>query len=270
MQFLFASVLFYAAALVHAVPLMQRIVVAPPITSPVASTVWTPGSDELVTWDASTVPAEGNFTGQLVLGFQTEDSENLDLAHPLAEGFSLRDGAVHVTCPDVPTRDNYIVVLIGDSGNASPQFTIANGADNDARAAPQVATSTVSSPAGSLTGGPTPIGPLSSSQFLPNPRPSSTPLTSDSGSSTSTSSGSSSSTPTSSSPPSSTSGTSSSESGSTSGSSSSTSFSSSSSDSAPTSVPSNTGSSNGALPRTVNGAVLSACAGATMVAMFFF
>jgi hypothetical protein len=66
----------------------------------------------------------------LVLGYQTADSENLDLGmscnlyhlcvwpltlpihldNPLAAGFSLRDGPVHVICPTVSPGNNYIVV----------------------------------------------------------------------------------------------------------------------------------------------------------------
>ena len=51
-MFLFTSIVLYAIALqlVHALPLVKRIVVDPPITSPSANTVWTPGNSELVTW----------------------------------------------------------------------------------------------------------------------------------------------------------------------------------------------------------------------------
>ena len=65
----------------------------------------------------------------VLLGFLTPGSENLDtgmppsrLLHPhvsdipfpkeqpLAQGFSLRDGSVSVTCPPFPPGNNYIVV----------------------------------------------------------------------------------------------------------------------------------------------------------------
>lgn len=70
-------------------------------------------------------------------------------AQPLATGFPLIDGAVNITVPgDAATRDDYIVVrtytspfgpmrhalifilntVFGDSGNASPKFTIKNPA----------------------------------------------------------------------------------------------------------------------------------------------
>ncbi|KAI0032559.1 hypothetical protein K488DRAFT_37689, partial [Vararia minispora EC-137] len=104
--------------------LFKRIVVAPPITSPDASTVWTVGQQVTVAWNTSSIPTGTNLTGQLVLGFQTPGSENLNLDNPLAVNFSLNAGRVTITVPDVPPKSNYIVVLIGDSGNASPQFTI--------------------------------------------------------------------------------------------------------------------------------------------------
>jgi hypothetical protein len=75
-------------------------------------------------------------------------------ANPLATNFKLTDGQVQITVPNVPTRRDYIVVgefllfrhrlavqpafleVFGDSGNASPQFTI--------DAAPAPVTSTTS------------------------------------------------------------------------------------------------------------------------------
>ncbi|KAI0289174.1 hypothetical protein BC826DRAFT_939318, partial [Russula brevipes] len=97
-----------------------RLVVSPHITSPTRSTVWHPGDQVTVTWDTSVIPAEGDFPGVLLLG----QSENLDVEHPLAQDFSLRAGSVELTVPDVTLGSNYIVVLLGDSGNASPPFTI--------------------------------------------------------------------------------------------------------------------------------------------------
>jgi hypothetical protein len=44
--------------------------------------------------------------------------------HPLAEGFDIRDSQRTIRVPDVPPRNNYIVVVMGDSGNRSPEFTI--------------------------------------------------------------------------------------------------------------------------------------------------
>ncbi|KAF8655828.1 hypothetical protein AX16_002913 [Volvariella volvacea WC 439] len=70
---------------------------------------------------------------------------------PLAEGFMLRDGQVEITVPDFPPRDNYIVVLMGDSGNSSPEFRIEGG---------------------------TPEGPISSPDPAPSPAPTSSPASS--------------------------------------------------------------------------------------------
>lgn len=60
---------------------------------------------------------------------------------PLAENFTIGTGRANITVPNVPTREDYIVVLFGDrcvfasstfplpltlcSGNASPKFKIA-------------------------------------------------------------------------------------------------------------------------------------------------
>jgi hypothetical protein len=49
---------------------------------------------------------------------------NLQMDSPLAEGFRLRAGKQEITVPSVPQRNDYIVVLMGDSGNQSPTFTI--------------------------------------------------------------------------------------------------------------------------------------------------
>ncbi|KAH9168437.1 hypothetical protein EDB89DRAFT_2099733, partial [Lactarius sanguifluus] len=104
--------------------LVKRIVVSPHITSPSASTTWNVGDKVTVTWDTSSIPPPGNFTGQLLLGFLTHEGENLDIDHPLAQDILLSTGSVQITVPNVPVGTNYIVVLFGDSGNASPQFTI--------------------------------------------------------------------------------------------------------------------------------------------------
>lgn len=47
---LFTIFFLYILALAHAAPLVKRIVVSPPITSPTASTVWNVGDKVLVTW----------------------------------------------------------------------------------------------------------------------------------------------------------------------------------------------------------------------------
>ncbi|KAJ7245029.1 hypothetical protein B0H12DRAFT_1128339 [Mycena haematopus] len=105
----------------------RRGVYSPPITSPDASTTWARESTVTVTWSTAAIPQSiTNPTGRLLLGYLNPGSSNehLDLGHPLAEGFDIRDGNRTIRVPDVPPRDNYIVVLIGSSGNRSPEFKI--------------------------------------------------------------------------------------------------------------------------------------------------
>ncbi|KAJ7016204.1 hypothetical protein C8F04DRAFT_1400680 [Mycena alexandri] len=109
-------------------PPSRRGVYSPPITNPDASTRWARGTEALVTWSTSNMPQEvTNTNGRILLGYLEEGSSNehLDVAHPLAEGFNIHDGSCKIRVPDdIPMRDNYIIVLMGDSGNKSPAFTI--------------------------------------------------------------------------------------------------------------------------------------------------
>ncbi|KAI0278295.1 hypothetical protein BGY98DRAFT_933881 [Russula aff. rugulosa BPL654] len=111
--------------------LLERDVWAPKVTNPNAATVWTTGSKETVIWDTSNRPENvTNPVGTLLLGYINSDGsggENLDVAHPLAQGFQLSAGSVEVTVPVVKPRNSYIVVLIGDSGDASEPFNITAG-----------------------------------------------------------------------------------------------------------------------------------------------
>ncbi|KAI5834387.1 hypothetical protein K523DRAFT_230639 [Schizophyllum commune Tattone D] len=122
-----------------AVQLTGRDVVAPPITSPNASTTWNVGETVTVTWDTSDLPPESQITnkeGKIVLGYQTEDSMHLQYDNPLAQGFSITLGSYDVTVPDVEERSDYIIVLFGDSGNSSPKFTITGGSGSSSAASP--------------------------------------------------------------------------------------------------------------------------------------
>lgn len=50
----------------------------------------------------------------------------------LGSGFPLTKGSYEVTLPsDLEERNTYIIVLMGDSGNASEQFTIKSKASNN-------------------------------------------------------------------------------------------------------------------------------------------
>ncbi|RPD62506.1 hypothetical protein L227DRAFT_485377, partial [Lentinus tigrinus ALCF2SS1-6] len=99
----------------------------PQLTAPVAGDSWPVGSEQTITWDTSDMPSEAEYqTGVLLLGYVEDGSsdEHLDIKHPLASGFQIKNGAVNVTVPEVDPRSDYIVVLIGDSGNASDKFSI--------------------------------------------------------------------------------------------------------------------------------------------------
>ncbi|KAG7442979.1 uncharacterized protein BT62DRAFT_343253 [Guyanagaster necrorhizus] len=121
------SAFFFAVAIAYPMTKLQELIVwSPTITSPTSSTNWCAGTPLNVTWDMMGMPEDGkNSTGLLLLGHQTQDSENLDIHHPLANGFPLSRGWVFCTMPnDTAPRSDYIVVLFGDSGNASPRFNV--------------------------------------------------------------------------------------------------------------------------------------------------
>ncbi|KAL6302859.1 hypothetical protein BKA93DRAFT_381266 [Sparassis latifolia] len=100
-------------------------IVSPQITYPTTGAVWIPFTNQTVTWDTSNIaPADANNTGLLLLGYNEANSEHLDIQYPLATQFPIGAGSVDIVVPNVTLRTDYIVVLFGDSGNASPEFTI--------------------------------------------------------------------------------------------------------------------------------------------------
>ncbi|KAF8526752.1 hypothetical protein JB92DRAFT_2805852 [Gautieria morchelliformis] len=108
---------------------VKRDVVSPPITYPTTGTVWNVNDKHNVTWDTSVIPPGTTNNGMIVLGFLDSadgSNEHLDLNNPLASGFPITAGRAEITVPSVTTRDTYILVLFGDSGNASGKFTINN------------------------------------------------------------------------------------------------------------------------------------------------
>lgn len=126
--FLFA-LLVSVTSRVGAAPVkpVQLDVISPAITYPTTGTVWTAGSTKNVTWDASSVPADKtNMTGLLLYGQKYNNSENLNIHGPLAADFPLSQGWVEVKVPSINPLHMFqcILVLFGDSGNASPEFTI--------------------------------------------------------------------------------------------------------------------------------------------------
>lgn len=144
----------------------STVIVRPPITAPKAGDVWTIGSQQLVTWDTSSIVEPTKETGLILLGTLKDGNEVLDTGewsawfrgeivhnltflaeNALASGFPINAGAANVTVPQVPTGNDYIVVrkseqcrrptrsasyypafvtVFGDSGNISPTFTITN------------------------------------------------------------------------------------------------------------------------------------------------
>ncbi|KAJ1023121.1 hypothetical protein NDA16_003274 [Ustilago loliicola] len=108
-------------------PLDKRIVYNPHITQPTSSSIWVAGKTYQVKWDTSDQPAEAeNYTGMIKLGFLPDNGEGgYNLYWTLTDGFLIRDGKTSVTLPqDLEERSDYIVVLLGDSGNKSEKFTI--------------------------------------------------------------------------------------------------------------------------------------------------
>ncbi|PWN43292.1 hypothetical protein IE81DRAFT_94370 [Ceraceosorus guamensis] len=107
--------------------LIKRIVYNPKITSPTAETVWNAGQTYKVTWSTDDIPADAKeYKGMVKLGYEPADGEGgLNLKKTLAKDFQLTDNEVEVTIPEnQEERSDYIIVLMGDSGNASPHFTI--------------------------------------------------------------------------------------------------------------------------------------------------
>ncbi|KIM66803.1 hypothetical protein SCLCIDRAFT_1210858 [Scleroderma citrinum Foug A] len=167
---MFTSLIFSLVSFVScvfAVPVAVRDVVAPPITSPTAGVVWHVGETQTVTWSTASLPVNiTNPNGMLVLGYLFNNSENLMLSSPLATNINYANGEVQITVPNVPTRNDYIVVLFGDSGNASPQFTIIN--DSSSSGTPTISAppangtpTSPASPSGSTPSGPSNGGPTS-------------------------------------------------------------------------------------------------------------
>ncbi|EIW74559.1 hypothetical protein CONPUDRAFT_85739 [Coniophora puteana RWD-64-598 SS2] len=118
-----AATLFSLGAVVLARPMD---VYAPKVTSPDSDSIWSAGKNYTITWDASSPPKQiTNPIGHIILRANGVSWTNTTLA----KGFNITDGTVQVTAPDVPTGTHYSVVLFGDSGNWSPDFTIF-GSDN--------------------------------------------------------------------------------------------------------------------------------------------
>jgi len=114
------SMMSLVSALPIALQLENRDVYAPPVTYPHSGVVWKSGDKHSVKWDTSNPPKQiTNTVGQIFL--RKGDST---MSEPLADNFSILDGEHEITVPYVATGSDYRIVLIGDSGNWSQQFTI--------------------------------------------------------------------------------------------------------------------------------------------------
>ncbi|KIK52673.1 hypothetical protein GYMLUDRAFT_49816 [Collybiopsis luxurians FD-317 M1] len=104
----------------------QRDVYTPPITYPTSTTVWNKGEVHNVTWDTSNAPV--NITDRFGSRIQLR-AGGLTMPLILADEFDILLGTIPVTVPWVITGDDYQLVLFGDSGNFSPEFTINGSAE---------------------------------------------------------------------------------------------------------------------------------------------
>ncbi|OSC98778.1 hypothetical protein PYCCODRAFT_1396376 [Trametes coccinea BRFM310] len=98
----------------------KRAVFTPPVTYPHAGTVWFKGQTHNVTWDTSDAPVNiTNKLGRILL-------RKGDTITPLIlqENFDILLGRIEVTVPWVLPDTDYSLVLFGDSGNFSPEFSI--------------------------------------------------------------------------------------------------------------------------------------------------
>ncbi|PAV17075.1 hypothetical protein PNOK_0713900 [Pyrrhoderma noxium] len=117
----FSALLFAGSSSAAPIEIQRRDVWVPQIFTPTTGTVWSVGSNQTVTWDLSQKPENvTNPTGMVLL----RKNGSSDLENPLAKGFNLTDGQVNVTVPNVESADDYQIVLFGDSGNFSLNFTI--------------------------------------------------------------------------------------------------------------------------------------------------
>ncbi|KAI9060463.1 hypothetical protein FKP32DRAFT_1632356 [Trametes sanguinea] len=99
----------------------KRAVFTPPVTYPHAGTVWFKGQTHNVTWDTSDAPA--NITDRFGSRIQLRKG---DTTTPLIlqQNFDILLGRIEVVVPWVLPDTDYSLVLFGDSGNFSPEFSI--------------------------------------------------------------------------------------------------------------------------------------------------
>ncbi|KAI7855391.1 hypothetical protein BDC45DRAFT_506093 [Circinella umbellata] len=118
---------FIALLLLLIVTVVNAIVWNPEITVPKATSKWRAGETYTVKWKTTVLGEDipDGVNGTIKLGYLEEGSINEHLYWDLATTFPLNSGAQTVTLPsDLETKTSYIIVVMGDSGNASPKFTI--------------------------------------------------------------------------------------------------------------------------------------------------
>ncbi|KAL0573603.1 hypothetical protein V5O48_008350 [Marasmius crinis-equi] len=140
MQIITTTILAIAVSFVGTTPFKRATldIWSPRIISPGAMTVWVAGSTVNNTWDTSDAPAV--ITNQAGIALNKGDHVgNKGLLKEFGL-FSLPDGSIEVTVPDVLAGNDYSVAhmslssgvqvwnftdsVFGDSDNSSPQFTI--------------------------------------------------------------------------------------------------------------------------------------------------
>ncbi|KAJ7589514.1 hypothetical protein C8J56DRAFT_826742 [Mycena floridula] len=95
----------------------------PKITSPVTGTVWVIGTRVKVTWSLDDEPANVSNGGKIFL----RKAGQVTSVGDLTPAFDLKaaDGSFELTVPVVTPGSDYEIILFGDSGNISEDFTIA-------------------------------------------------------------------------------------------------------------------------------------------------
>ncbi|KAI5116579.1 hypothetical protein M0805_009222 [Coniferiporia weirii] len=129
----FFAVLASLFSLASALPvdLQRRDVWDPKVLYPHENTVWKVGYKHSVVWDLSEKPV--NVTNPIGMIYLRKGGELLLIVdntdEPLASGFNLTIGRIEITVPNVEAGCGYQLVLMGDSGNFSPEFIIASEGD---------------------------------------------------------------------------------------------------------------------------------------------
>ncbi|KAF9441998.1 hypothetical protein P691DRAFT_779599 [Macrolepiota fuliginosa MF-IS2] len=108
-----------------------RDVWAPHILNPSSQSVWFIDQPQEVTWNTTDMPARvSNPNCQVYLGEWDRKEKvykKIYYDHPIASSCTLRDGNTTVWVPKeswVKPSNNWVVVLMGDSGDHSSPFTI--------------------------------------------------------------------------------------------------------------------------------------------------